>query len=342
MSADVETLRIRRHGLRIAAAVAVGLVWGVLAGKILPFLGPLFAVQLLMAPRPPSLGQGVGMATVILASGTLMLVLTGLFADRPVVLSTFLALVYFACFYAQVTGRGGGAPFLVLVVAIMVPMFGVLQMDLGQSIISILLNGVVTALLLAWAAHVVFPDPGGLPAAHPPPAPPVPGDGSTRRAVANAAILLVMVVYCLTNDALSSAAVVPITVASLLGQLDLTKRPMAVIGLLAVNLLGGIAASLAFAIYELRPSLLWMLAVVLVVALLFGGKAAAARATAPMYAGALTIFCILFGLGVSPLPGSAAESFSTRIGFVFFAIVYTITLAAIVWRPGSSKTLAVA
>jgi hypothetical protein len=57
-----------------------------------------------------------------------------------------------------------------------------------------------------------------------------------------------------------------------------------------------------------------------------------------MYAGALTIFCILFGLGVSPLPGSAAESFSTRVGFVLFAIVYTVTLAALVWRAPEAGT----
>lgn len=333
MSAEVERLRARRHGLRIAAAVAAGLAWAGLAGQVLPFLGPLFAIQLLMAPRPPSLGQGLGMVTVILASSVAMLVLTGLSADRPLVLSTFLALAYFACFHAQATGRGGGAPFLVLVAAIIVPMFGILRMELGQSIVTILLDGVITGLLLAWAAHAAFPDPDGSPAAAPPSVPTALGDGSTRRAVTNAAILLAILVYCLTNDALSAAAVVPITVASLLGQLDLTRRPLAVVGLMAVNLLGGIAASVAFALYELRPSLLWLLAVVFVVALLFGGKAAADRASAPMYAGALTIFCILFGLGVSPLPGTAAESFSTRIGFVLLAILYTVTLASLLWRP---------
>ncbi|MBV0893382.1 DUF2955 domain-containing protein [Paracoccus sp. Z118] len=333
MSAEVERLRIRRHGFRVAAAVAVGFVWAGLAGQVIPFLGPLFAIQLLMAPRPPGLGQGIGMVTVILAGSVVMLVLTGVVGDRPVVLSAFLALVYFACFLAQATGRGGGAPFLVLVVAIIVPMLGVLKMDLGQPIVAILLDGVGTGLLLTWAAHAVFPDPGGLPPAPPPPAPPVPGDGSTLRAITNAGILLAMVVYCMTNDALASAAVVPITVASLLGQLALAKGPVAVVGLMVVNLLGGIVASLAFTVYELRPSAPWLLAVVLVVGLLFGGKAAADRATAPIYAGSLIIFCILFGLGVSPLPGTAAESFSTRVSFVLLGILYTVTLAALLWRP---------
>ena len=157
-----------------------------------------------------------------------------------------------------------------------------------------------------------------------------------RRAAANAAILLIMVCYCLTNSAMSSAVVVPITVASLLGQLDLAKRPVAVIGLMVVNLLGGLVASLAFAVYELWPAPVWLFLIVLVVALLFGGKAAADRAAAKTYAGALSIFCILFGLGVSPLPASTPESFSTRVGFVLFAVVYTVTMAALVWRPADA------
>ncbi len=57
-----------------------------------------------------------------------------------------------------------------------------------------------------------------------------------------------------------------------------------------------------------------------------------------MFAGALTIFLILFGLGVSPLPGSAAESFSTRIVYVAMALIYALLAAALLWRPRTSLT----
>ena len=75
-----------------------------------------------------------------------------------------------------------------------------------------------------------------------------------------------------------------------------------------------------------------------------GGGGAGRPPHAKVYAGALTTFLILFGLGVSPLPGSAAESFSTRILFVAFAVVYAMLMAALLWRrpqrameiPGSS------
>lgn len=334
MSAETECLRIRRHGLRIAVAVAVGFTWAGLAGQVIPFLGPLFAIQMLMAPRPPGLTQGIAMLALIVVASSVMLILTEILGGRPLAYCFVLLLVYLACFVAQAAGRGGGAPFLVLVVATIVPMFAILQQDLGQSLVLVLLNGVATGLLLTWTTHALFPDPGGpapVPAARPPEI------GSIRKPFASAAILVAVVCYCLTDNTMAAAAVVPITVASLLGQLELVDRPMAVVGLMVVNLFGGVVASLAFTIYELRPTILWLFAVVLVVALLFGGKAAADRASAPMYAGALTIFCILFGLGVSPLPGSAASAFSDRVAMVLFAIAYTVTMAALLWPTTTAE-----
>lgn len=98
-----------------------------------------------------------------------------------------------------------------------------------------------------------------------------------------------------------------------------------------VNLLGGIAASLAFVLLELRPTLPFLFLIVLLIGLSFGGRAAANPELGRVYAGALTIFLILFGLGVSPLPVETPESFSTRIAYVLFAILYTICLAALLW-----------
>ena len=56
-----------------------------------------------------------------------------------------------------------------------------------------------------------------------------------------------------------------------------------------------------------------------------------------MFGGALTIFLILFGLGVSPLPGSAAETFATRIVHVGLALIYTLLFTAILWRPAANQ-----
>jgi hypothetical protein len=185
-------------------------------------------------------------------------------------------------------------------------------------------------MLLTWGAHAVFPDP--MPPPLPAPAPAPVSAASLGRAAANAGILLAMVIFCITNDEMAAAMVVPITVATLLGQLDIVTSFAAATQLVLVNVLGGVAAALAFTIYEVRPTLAWLFMIVLVAGLLFGGRAAADRAAARIYGGAFGIFVILFGLGVSPLPTTTPESVATRIGYILLASVYTVTLAALVWR----------
>ncbi|WP_370955134.1 hypothetical protein [Bosea sp. RCC_152_1] len=132
---------------------------------------------------------------------------------------------------------------------------------------------------------------------------------------------------CLTQESLATAIVIPITVASLLLQVDVGASAKTALGLVLVNLFGGFAASVAFAALQVRPSLIMLFLIVLVAGLAFGGRAVQGDPKAKVFAGALTIFLIVFGAGVSPLPGSATESFSTRIVFVMSAVAYTIFMA---------------
>ena len=130
-------------------------------------------------------------------------------------------------------------------------------------------------------------------------------DRPAMRALANAAILLGAMTLCLTNNALSLALVLPITVASVLLQFDFATSVRSALSLVAVNLLSGVLASLAFAFVELRPSLPFLFLTVFLVGLILGGRATAGLAK--MYAGALTTFLILFGSGISPLPTTTAR-----------------------------------
>jgi hypothetical protein len=69
----------------------------------------------------------------------------------------------------------------------------------------------------------------------------------------------------------------------------------------------------------------------LVVGLQLGGRAATDPNAAKVYCGALTIFLILLGAGVSPLPASTPESSATRIGLVLFVMVRTLCLTTLLW-----------
>lgn len=319
----------KRKGLRVAFAVSVGFTFAVYSGAVVSFLGPLFAAQFLLASsRPLPFGKTVGAAAVILVAGLAMMAVTSVLGDRPAPFLLLLGLTYFSCFLAQSAGKGGAAVFLVLVVAIIVPLLGILNKELAGSILSILVTGVLSGTILMWLAHAIFPEPDGVDADA---GPPLVRPPSLRRALANTIILLIAVVACLTSDNLTAAAVIPITVASLLGQLDIAASSRTAVGLVVVNLFGGVLASIAYTLLSLRPNLLSIFLIVLIVVLILGGRASGRAKDAPLFAGALTIFLILFGLGVSPIPGSAAESFATRIVYVGEALVYALLSAAILW-----------
>jgi hypothetical protein len=337
----------RRQGLRIAFAVAASFTAAVAQGQVIPFLGPVFAAQLLMASRRPmGAPQAIGFVAVMVLAGQGFLVLTSILAERPLPFLLMLGLIYFACFVAQLNRRGGPAPALILTIGVAAPLLGVLDRDLGASVVVILGKAAANGVLFAWLAHVAFPNRESADS-RPLPPPQHIHRQATRIAFADTVILLVIFAFCVADDDLSTAVVLPLTVVSLLGQIDLVTSPRAAAGLVIVNLLGGIVASVSFTILQLWPELFWLFLIVLTVGLVFGGLAAAnvnvraGAGTGKVYAGALITFLILFGLGVSPLPGSSAEAFSTRIAYVLAAIVYTIVMAAVLWPPrpdlGSAK-----
>jgi hypothetical protein len=222
---------------------------------------------------------------------------------------------------------------LILTIGVAAPLLAVVDRDLGATIAVILAKAAANGVLFAWLAHVAFPDRQSADSRPLPPQHIHPQ--AARIAFADTVILLVIFTLCVSSDNLSTAIVLPLTVVSLLGQIDLVFSPRAAAGLLIVNLLGGIVASISFTILQLWPELFWLFLIVLSVGLIFGGLAAANVATGKLYAGALVTFLILFGLGVSPLPGSSSEAFSARIAYVLVAIVYTIVMAAVLWpaRP---------
>jgi hypothetical protein len=144
------------------------------------------------------------------------------------------------------------------------------------------------------------------------------------------------VVLCLVDSRLSSAIVIPVTVASVLGQLDLATSRRTALGLAIVNVLGGLVASLVFTIMDIRPTLLGLFLAVFFVGLLFGSGAAKDPESGKVYAGALTTFLILLGLGVSPLPTTTPESFSTRITYVGAAALYALWASLLLWPNQTS------
>src|SRR5262249_48632005 len=152
----------RRQGLRIATAVALGLTVAVWAREAIPFLAPIFASQFLATSRRPlSFAQGLVVIVLVLVVAQVLALAVSVLADHPLVLGALLWLLYFVCFHIQAERKGGSAAFVVLVIAIIVPLLEIEKVDLGESIVAVLAKAAIGGVVLAWGAHALWPAPAG-------------------------------------------------------------------------------------------------------------------------------------------------------------------------------------
>src|ERR1700732_2467157 len=75
-AAAVALSRQRRIGLRVALAVAAGFTWNLATGEVIPFFGPVLAVQfLILGAGPLPLSKAVAFVGLVLVVGQAFIVL---------------------------------------------------------------------------------------------------------------------------------------------------------------------------------------------------------------------------------------------------------------------------
>src|ERR1700758_3265214 len=182
-----------RATLRLAFAAMLALVWGTMAGEPLPGLTAVLAAQILVGmPRPPRPGQAVALIVVIAATGGVAYAVAAVFADRGVILTAALGLLFFVGFAMR--ERAAGRPSLpatmLLNATAVVPVLTFQADILGAGVLETLVTAAIRAILVVWLLYALFPAPQEEPppGAPPPAAPatrmPVTEDGSGRRTLA--------------------------------------------------------------------------------------------------------------------------------------------------------------
>jgi hypothetical protein len=257
---------------------------------------------------------GLVLMTALFAALTLFL--TGGFVRDPLIYVPLVGLVLFFGFLLDSAGKTTPASLLLTFVAV-VPLAGTQSLELATELAGAIVGATAIALLATWVMFAVFP------AAAPEPEP---GPRTARRAspgiaLANTAVLLPLVVWCMIAGQLSF---VLLMVAIAIVRAGRSGGSRAAMGLLLANLLGGLVATVAYGFVTVQPSMVFFLLVVLLVGLTFGARVAAGGALAPLFGVALVTFLILLGLGVSPLPTESGEAFGTRLLNVLLAALYTV------------------
>lgn len=323
ISVDPAQRERRRKILRIALAVALGLVIAEALEKPFSFLTPLFAFQLLMNMRvAPSPRQGIEFVLVIVLASGLALGLANALQDFPIVYLLILGLIFFGCFHMQLAGKGGPLPGMLLACNAMIPVLAVISREVAQGFVWIMIFSACGAVLLAWLAHALVP------ASVEAPAPVVrtveapDTAGRIRAALACTLIVMPALIHYLADDA-EVSVVVLVTIVTVLGQ-RAEMRQRAAFGLLLGNLVGGVLASLVYYATAMVPWLPFLFLMTLAAALVLAEGATRASPEAGLYALAIPTFLILLGLGLTPVTDGSGAAFISRLVNVALASLYAL------------------
>lgn len=332
MSANDQTARVieagdtgERHALafRIAIAASVGFTLGELMGWDFPFLPSLIAVQLLSARRSLDLKRAFGFVLLMAVGCTISLFVSLIFADRPLSLVLIVGLMIFVEFLAL--ARGQAAAGIFLMTTSFVPLMAVSSVDLAYALVHDLIVGSVLALLLIFFILALFPQRKQLEQGS---AQVVRENAPVAAALANTGVLMSLFVYFMGTGTPTSIIVIMVTAVTILQQ-SAVAGPGAAAGLIAGNIVGGLAATIAYLLISLLPSPAFLLLVVLFFGLVFGASIAAGGRLAPIAAVGTATFLVVLGLGLSPLPQDSGTLFLARISTVILASLYTIGIASV-------------
>jgi Protein of unknown function (DUF2955) len=318
-----EASEAHNFAFRIAFAAATGLTLGEILGWDFPFLPAMLAVQLLTGLGPISVKQGIGLVGTMAAACAFTAILGQILIDSTLILVLTVSLLVFLEFLLIARGQAVGIATIFLMNTAIVPLLGTESMSLANELIFSLIAGTLLAVLLAFAAHALFPtrlraEPLSTSAQIGSP---------TSIALANTAVLMSVVVYFIVTTSPVSMVVV-LTVIGILRQ-PVNLAGGAAFGLILGNLVGGFAATVAYLLVTLFPSPAFLLLVVLLAGLLLGERIARGGALAPIYTVSLITFLIVLGLGLSPLPQDSGAIFTARVFDVLVAGVYAIGMASL-------------
>jgi hypothetical protein len=327
----------RRTALRLAFGVTACFALVEALGWDATFVAPMLAANMLVKlTRPPSVAQGLVVIVLIALSTGTVLVLTTALIGNPAVLILALALLLYLSFYAHRLGAPELVTLLLQISGVALPTIAVLSPDGAGMFATTLMSSGVVALVTVWVAHATFPEPvvavaDAIPVAGTPrPAEPA---AAARRALLDTLVLLPILAWYIL-DATQVAVVALIIIVTLLRQHNPKQGNLAALGLILGNLIGGIAAAIAYNLVLLNNTLLFFITVCLATSLIFAGRIVTAGDRAPVYAIAFATFILLLGLGMTPLPGGSGEAFVNRLVYVLLASAYVIGVLSLVerWR----------
>lgn len=306
-------------------------------------LVPVFVIQLLVSvPHYLSLRAGLGVLVFIgVACGATLLIVYTLLPFPDLYIAA-IALLLFMGFLIDARGRSPFFTFIFLVAVAVLPVVAVDSVGAASALAWALTWAGGGAVIIAWIAHALFPAPVSAVRleARRPDAPPEDQQrqavSATRVALLKTLIVLPVVIVFLFYD-LASALVVLVITITIVRQQDVGKGSKSAFALLLGNIMGGIAATMAYGLLKAYPTLLFLFLLTVLIGLWFGGRIALGGPRAPLFVVGFTTMVILLASGISPTGDEAAEAFYTRLVNVFIATVYAVAMLSILFPQAAER-----
>jgi len=282
----------------------------------------------------------VALVVVIAATGGVAFAVAAAFADRLLMLTAALGLLFFLGFVMR--ERAAGRPSLpatmLLNATAVVPVLTFQADILGAGVLETLVGAAIRATLVVWLLYAVFPAPqedgasSAAAGAAPARSAPMTEQSIVTRTLAKVAIVLpAQLFYLAEPTALAFPALLGL-VTFLTAQDPAAGRVQLLILLLG-NLIGSIAAAAASAVFEVGPPLPALTLMALLGSLGFARwimTRERRRGGAVALTGLVT-FLMLFGLAASPTPFEIPVL--DRIVDIFMLSLYTVAAAALLLPP---------
>jgi hypothetical protein len=333
----------RRLALRLALGVSLAFAAAQAFGWSPSMLVPVFVIQLLVSvPHYLSLRAGLSVVVSIgVACGATLLIVYTLLPFSDLYIAA-IALLLFMGFLIDARGRSPFFAFIFLVAVAVLPVIAVDSVEAASALAWALTWAGGGAVVIVWIAHALFPAPVSavrLDTHRPDPRPTDQqrqAGSAARVALLKTLIVLPVVIVFLFYD-LASALVVLVITITIVRQQDVGKGSKSAFALLLGNIMGGIAATMAYGLLKAYPTLLFLFLLTVLIGLWFGGRIALGGSRAPLFVVGFTTMVILLASGISPTGDEAAEAFYTRLINVFIATVYAVAMLSILFPQTAER-----
>jgi hypothetical protein len=322
--------RLVRQALRLALAATLAFAFAEYHGWEFSFLAPMLAVQLLaVMPSGIRPAQALAIPLLLAIASFAALIMSHLFAGNPAALLLFVGLIIFLAFYGERRGASAFAMSLIRIAFCVIPIVVTISAPTGQQLAWFLVLSGIAAAVVVLVAHALIPTPDIGPG--PMQAQPGAFDAriAARVALSDTLVLLPLLVAFIIGGDINNIVILIMTL-NILRQVDPSRGARLAVGLILGNLIGGAAGVVAHEFIVLTNNFAFFLFAILVPSLWFAGRIVRGGPTAPIYVIGLASFILILGLGVSPLPGASAESFTTRVLKIILASAYAICALSLV------------